>query len=110
MGFDQQLADRIRAALAGRIDADEKRMFGGLAFSIEGHMAVCASSTGGLMVRIDPADGEALLAGDGVQRMVMGGREMAGWLLIDQTALDDDAALAAWVARGVAFVQTLPPK
>jgi hypothetical protein len=82
-------------------------MFGGLAFLIGGNMAVAASGQGGLLVRVDREEGERLL-GDAVQPMVMGGREMVGWLRV--TATDDDEVLREWVERGVAYARTLPPK
>ncbi len=62
------------------------------------------------MVRVDPAMTDAAVAEPGVERMVMGGRTMDGWLLVATDAVADDEALDAWVARGVAFVGTLPPK
>lgn len=73
-------------------------------------MAVAASHDGGVLVRVDPSASAALVAQDGVAPMIMRGREMAGWLRVAPSAVADDAALAAWVARGVAAVRTLPPK
>lgn len=108
MAYDEELAHRIRAALADRDGVREKRMFGGLAFLVDGHMAVAAASAGSLMVRVDPADADGLLDGDRVARMVMRGSELKGWLLVDPAALEDDEALAGWVARGVAYVDGLP--
>jgi TfoX/Sxy family transcriptional regulator of competence genes len=110
MAYDEHLADRIRACLATRSGVTERKMFGGLGFMVDAKMAVAAGSGRNLMVRVDPAESEALVATDGVDRMVMNGRKMAGWLLVAPDALVDDDALAAWVARGVAFVETLPDK
>jgi len=111
MAYDEDLALRLRAVLAADAAAvTEKRMFGGLGFLVGGHMAVCASSTGGLMVRVDPADTPALVAAPGVARMVMRGREMDGWLLVEPGVVADDAPLRAWVDRGLAVVHRLPPK
>ncbi|GAA4688368.1 TfoX/Sxy family protein [Pseudonocardia yuanmonensis] len=113
MAYDEALAARVRDLLADEPGLTEKRMFGGLAFLLGGHMAVAASGRGGLMVRVDPARTPALLARPGVERMVMQGREMDGWLRVfGHPEVDDlpDADLAGWVAEGVGFVKTLPPK
>ena len=110
MAHDEALAGRLRAALRGQDGLGEKRMFGGLAFLLHGHMTIAASSRGGIMVRVDPAREDELLARPGVEPMVMRGRPMTGWLRVAAGELDDDAALEAWVDEGVAYVRTLPPK
>ena len=102
MAYDEDLANRIREQLADRNAVTEKRMFGGLAFLVDGSMAVAASRTGGLMVRVDPAESDDLVEADGVARMVMRGRQMDGWLLVDAERVAGDDELAAWVGRGVA--------
>jgi hypothetical protein len=113
VAYDERLAARIRSLLADEPGVTEKRMFGGLAFLVEGHMAVAASGQGGLMVRVDPVRTAELVARDGVARMAMGGREMDGWLRVSgHPDVDDlpDTDLAAWVGEGVQYVRTLPPK
>jgi len=113
MAYDEGLAARIRALLADEAGLTEKAMFGGLAFLLDGHMAVAASGRGGLMVRVDPQRSAELLGRPRAARMVMGGREMEGWLRVSGTPeVDDvdDAELSGWVAEGVGFVRTLPPK
>lgn len=109
MAYDEDLADRIREALAGEASHTEKRMFGGLAFMISGHMTVAASGDG-LMARVDPNDTDELVAAQGVEPMVMGGRELRGWLQVADDALGTDEQLRSWVARCVAYVRSLPPK
>lgn len=84
-------------------------MFGGLAFLIKGNMAVAANRKGELLVRIDPAETEALLADTTAEQSVMGGRTMRGWLDVDTTGLSDDDLLA-WLDRGVARADALPAK
>ena len=79
MAFDAELADRIRALLGDRV-TEEKKVFGGLAFMIGGNMAVAASSNGGIIVRVDPAEGPELVATTSAQLMEMRGKTMAGWL------------------------------
>ncbi len=110
MAYDEHLANRIREQLADHDAVTEKRMFGGLAFLLGGHMAVAASRTGGLLVRVDPEHGRQLVAGEGVEHMVMRGRAMDGWLLVDGEVVEGDHELAAWVARGEQFAEGLPPK
>ncbi|MFC5142289.1 TfoX/Sxy family protein [Actinomycetospora rhizophila] len=109
MAYDEQLAERLRATLDGQDGVSEKRMFGGLAFLLHGNMAVCAGSGGALMVRIDPARAETLLAHEGVAPMVMKGRPLKGWLLVDRTVLDD-ASLPRWVEEGLSYAESLPVK
>jgi hypothetical protein len=109
MAYDEDLAERLRALLADE-GAVEKRMFGGLAFLVGGHMAVAASGGGGLLLRCDPADTERLVQADGVGRFVMQNGEVNGWLGVEPAAIATDADLATWVGHGVAYVRGLPPK
>jgi TfoX/Sxy family transcriptional regulator of competence genes len=109
MAYDEELAERIRGHLPDEPVA-EKRMFGGLAFLVRGHMAVAATRSEGLMVRCDPADSERLVAEAGVSRMVMRDKELDGWLLVAPDTLAEDDALARWVGVGTTYVQGLPPK
>jgi hypothetical protein len=109
MAYDEDLADRLRTLMAGERPV-EKKMFGGLAFLIGGNMSVAASGQGGLMVRVEPAETEALLAEPGAEEFEMRGRAMAGWLRVKGDVLDDDATLQAWIDRGVAYARSLPPK
>ncbi len=110
MAYDEVLADRIRDIVLDEPGLSEKKMFGGLAFLVHGHMAVAASGQGGLMLRIDPADADSLTSGPHVQRFEMHGRAMDGWLRVDEPALESDTDLAGWVATGLAYARSLPPK
>ena len=110
MAFDVELADRIRAHLSGLDGLTEKRMFGGLAFLVHGNLAISASGQGGLLLRVDPAGTAALVHEPHVERAVMRGRAMDGWLRVATAAVDDDDALAQWVDRGVTYARSLPPK
>jgi TfoX/Sxy family transcriptional regulator of competence genes len=96
--------------LLGGENLSEKKMFGGLAFLTNGHMAVAVSGQGGIMVRVDPAETDALLNEPGAGPFEMHGRPMKGWLRVDAAALDDDAVLRGWAERGLAYARTLPPK
>jgi len=110
MAYDEMLAGRIRDHVLGVPGLSEKRMFGGLAFLVGGHLAVAASSQGGLMVRVDPDQGDELARTTPAEPMRMRGRVMTGWLHVDAEALADEDALARWVERGVAHAAGLPPK
>ena len=109
MAYDEELAHRIRAFLAGHAGVTEKRMFGGLGFLVNGNLAATASSRGGMLLRVDPAATEALVADPHVERAVMRGRPMDGWLRVAVADLPDDA-IDGWIARGVAYARSLPPK
>ena len=110
MAYDEELADRLRETVEGQPGLTEKRIFGGLAFLLHGHMAVSASGQGGLLLRCDPDDTESLTAEPGVSRFAMRGREMDGWLHVDASAVATDEDLERWVAVGVAYAGSLPPK
>lgn len=109
MSFDEKLANRIRVLLGDRC-GDEKKVFGGLAFMIGGNIAIAASSNGGIIVRVDPAESAELVATTPAQLMEMRGKTMHGWLRLAHEDVADDAALAPWVARGAAYAAALPPK
>jgi TfoX/Sxy family transcriptional regulator of competence genes len=110
MAYDERLANRVRDAVAGEPGVTEKRMFGGLAFLVRGNMAVSASSQGGLLLRIDPADAQTLTERPGVRRFEMRGREMDGWLRVDSEAVVGDEDLQRWVDTGLAYARSLPAK
>ena len=110
MAYDEDLADRLRVALQDVDGVTEKKMFGGLAFLVNGHMAVAASGQGGLLLRCPPERTESLLREPGVGPFEMRGREMDGWLRVDPGAVTSDDVLARWVAVGVHHTSGLPPK
>jgi len=110
MAYDEDLADRIRALLGDRPGLTEKKMFGGLAFLVGGNMAIAASGQGGILVRVDPDESDALVASTPAEPMEMRGRSMAGWLRVDTADVADDGALAEWVERGFAYAASLPAK
>ncbi len=110
MPYDEDLAGRVRALLAGDADVSEQRMFGGLAFLAGGAMAVAVSGQGGLMVRVDPESAEALVDRPRVRPVEMRGREMRNWLLVAPQELRTDPELEPWVGRGVAYARSLPPR
>jgi len=107
VAYDEDLANRIRELLAGEPDVTEKKMFGGLAFLLAGRMSVAASGRGGLMVRVDPADSDALIQKPHCERMVMRGREMDGWLRVEPEGVRTKRQLEPWVKRGVGYARSL---
>ena len=110
MAYDEALADRIRDLLDGEPLLTEKKMFGGLGFMVRGNMAVAASGQGGILVRVDPDEGEELIATTPAHPMEMRGREMSGWLRVDSADVEADGALAEWVRRGASYAGSLPAK
>lgn len=110
MAYDTELADRIRELLGPIHGVDEKRMFGGLAFLINGHMSVAVSKQGGIMVRVPRDETESLLTRAHVNPMVMAGRETLGWVRVDAEGVRTKRQLADWVNRGVDYARGLPRK
>jgi len=110
MAYDEDLADRIRAVMQGQDGVTEKRMFGGLAFLVNGNMAVSASGQGGLLLRVDPGETESVVREDGVTRFEMRGRAMDGWVRVDPSAIASDQELTRWVMVGASYAGSLPPK
>jgi hypothetical protein len=110
MAYDEELAERIRSLLGERAGLTEKKMFGGLAFLIGGNMAVAASGQGGILVRVDPAESDDLVAATPATVMEMRGREMAGWLRVDTADISTDDKLRPWVERGAGYATSLRRK
>lgn len=110
MAYDEDLAYRVRDLLEPEQGLSEKKMFGGLTFMINGHMAVNVSRQGGLMLRIDPAQTDELLRDKHAAPFQMRGKPMTGWLRIDPAGVAKESDLERWTAMGVSYARTLPPK
>ena len=110
MAYDEDLAHRIRELLADEKGVVEKKMFGGLAFLVGGNMAVSASGQGGLLLRCDPEQTDALVDKPYAGRFEMRGRAMDGWLRIDADGVQTKRELKRWVGVGVKYARSLPPK
>ena len=110
VAYDEELADRIRELVGSESDLTEKKMFGGLAFLVGGNMAVAASGQGGVLVRVDPEQSDALLATANARLMEMRGRRMRGWLRVDPEDVRTKGQLAKWVELGTAYARSLPAK
>jgi hypothetical protein len=110
MAYDEDLANRIRELVGSQRGVEEKPMFGGLAFLINGNMSVAVSGKGGLMVRVPPEETAKLLEREYVSPMVMAGRETRGWLRVTVDGVKTKRQLASWVTRGVGYARSLPAK
>ena len=110
MAYDEELAARIRELVGSGSDVTEQKMFGGLAFLIGGNMAVAASGQGGVLVRADPEQSEALVATTDARLMEMRGRPMQGWLRVDPEHVRTKSELARWVDLGATYARSLPRK
>jgi hypothetical protein len=110
VAYDAELADRIREIVSTELGVTEKRMFGGLAFLVDGHMAVAAIGEGGLMVRVRPDHTEKLLHREHTAPMIMSGREIKGWLRVGADGVRTMRQLRSWVRHGVDYAKALPPK
>jgi TfoX/Sxy family transcriptional regulator of competence genes len=110
MAYDEELANRIRELISAEDGVREKKMFGGLAFLVNGNLAVSASGQGGLLLRCDPADTDTLVAKPHAGRFEMRGRAMDGWLRIEADGVRTKRELERWVGRGAAYARSLPPK
>ncbi len=110
MAYDEQLADRLRDLATGVPGLTEKKMFGGLAFLVHGHLAVAASGQGGLLLRVPSADHDALLEQPHTDEFVMQGRTMAGWIRVEPEGVHDDTDLERWASIGLTHAASLPPK
>ena len=110
MAYDEELADRIRELVGSTSDLTEQKMFGGLAFLVGGNMAVAASGQGGMLVRVDPSESDALVATTSARLMEMGGRRMQGWLRVEPDDVRTKRQLAKWVELGTTYASSLPAK
>jgi TfoX/Sxy family transcriptional regulator of competence genes len=109
MAYDEKLAARVRKALAGERGLSEKKMFGGIAFMLGGHMA-CGIVKDELMLRVGAERHEEMLALPHARAMDFTGRPMKGMVFVSGEGLGSEAALRKWVGRGAAYARTLPPK
>ena len=110
MAYDEELAERIREHLDSAPGISEKKMFGGLAFLVGGHMAIAASGQGDALVRVDPTQSDHLVDTTNAEVAVMRGRPMTGWLLVSLEDLGTEPQLARWVELGAAYARSLSPK
>ena len=110
MAYNEALAVRIRDLLAGDAGVAEKKMFGGVAFLVDGNMAIAASGQGGILVRVDPARSDQLVDTTKAEIAVMRNRPMQGWLRVAPEHLRTKRQLVKWVDLGTARARSLPAK
>jgi hypothetical protein len=109
MAFDDKLADRIRKQLGKRRGLTEKKMFGGLAFLLNGNMC-CGVHTQEMIVRLDPEQTDEALRERYARIFDLSGRPMKGWIFVHAKGLATEAALAKWIQIGVMYASSLPAK
>lgn len=109
MPYSEELAERIRYALGDRDGLVERKMFGGVAWMLDGNMA-CGVMGDDLLVRLDREDSDRVLSEPGARLMEMGGRTMRGFFVVDGASVAGDDDLARWVDEGAGHAASLPPK
>jgi TfoX/Sxy family transcriptional regulator of competence genes len=109
MAFSEELAERIRQQLAWRKGVEEKKMFGGAGFLLNGNLLVGVGKES-LLVRLGPEEGDEALKEPHVSAFKITGRSRKGWVLIAPQGVKDDDQLRGWVQRAVKLVGTLPAK
>lgn len=109
MAYSEELAERIREIIDGRPGVVERKMFGGVAWMVNGNMA-CGVIGDDLMVRLDRGEAEAAQAEEHVGPMDFTGRPMRGFIMVETAGIDDTANLGRWVDAGADFAESLPPK
>lgn len=109
MAYSEELASRIEDAIAARDGVTQRKMFGGVAWMVNGNMA-CGTLGENLMVRLAPDDAEASLSEPGVGPMELTGRPMRGFIAVEAEGIADDRELVRWVDAGADHAASLPPK
>ncbi len=109
MAYDEALAARVRSALRNESGVTEKKMFGGVAFMLNGNMA-CGIISDEIMVRVGPHSHEDALSRPHARPMDFTGRPMRGLVYVGRPGFESDPDLAAWVELGASFARSLPPK
>lgn len=110
MAYDEDLANRLRERVQREVGVSEKRMFGGVAFLVNGTMAVSASGQGGLLLRVDPSRAGQLADEPHAQKAVMRGRVLDGWLRVGPDGVRTAQDLERWVTIALDYARTLPPR
>lgn len=109
MAYNVRLAQRMRESLAEINDLEEKKMFGGVGFLIQGNMA-CGVNGDDIIVRVGPERYEEALSHPSTRPFDMTGRPMSGWVVLSTEGVMDEADLKRWITLGVEYARTLPAK
>ncbi len=106
MPYSESLAERIRIALKGRRSVEEKRMFGGVCFLLQGNIVVCVWNLS-LIARVGVEQEVAALQENHVRKMDITGKPMKGWIIIEPDGIDEDDQLRHWIDQAIAFASRL---
>ena len=109
MAYDEGLAQRVRDIMVDETGLVEKKMFGGVGFMLDGNMA-CGVNKEDLIVRVSPEQGGQAVIQPHARPFDITGRPMKGWVMVSPAGVNADADLQDWVAQGINFARTLPPK
>ncbi len=109
MAYNETLAARVREKLTGEVPFEEKKMFGGVGFLVNGNMA-CGVNKDDLIVRVGSEENDAALARPHARPFDMTGRPMAGWILVEAGGCEEESTLSEWVKIGLDFALSPPPK
>lgn len=109
MAYSEELADRVRDAVDGRPGVTERKMFGGIAWMVNGNMA-CGIIGEDLMIRLEREDAETALAEEHVGPMEFTGRPMRGFIMVEAAGTEDDVDFGRWVDAAADFAESLPAK
>ena len=109
MAFDERLAERIRGSLGRRKGLAEKKMFGGIAFLLNGNMCVGIHKSA-MIVRLAPEETDAALKQPHTRRFDLTGRPMKGWILVEPEGLKTETKLSKWIQVASKYASSLPAK
>jgi len=109
MAYDEGLAERLREALADRDALQEKKMFGGLSFLLNGNLC-CGVIGDEMIVRVGPEASDSALQKPHARMFDFTGKPMKGWVIVAPQGFEGDDDLRRWVEMGLGFAGSLPPK
>ena len=109
MAYNELLAERIQALLKGTRGLEEKKMFGGVGFMVDGNLA-CGVIGDELILRVNPEETQLVLSQPHTRMFDMTGKPMRGWVVVMPQGLQTAADLNRWVRQGVEYAATLPGK
>lgn len=109
MAYDEELAARVKEILQEVVDPSERKMFGGIAFMVNGHMC-CGVIKEDLVLRLDPVSASKALEGPNIRPMDFTGRPMKGFVFVSAEGTATEARLRRHIKSALAFVESLPPK
>jgi hypothetical protein len=109
MAFDETLAGRIRHNLARHKNVENKKMFGGIGFLLNGNLLVGVWKNS-LVARVGSDEYEHAVLEPHVKEFDITGKPMKGWVLVEPQGVAEDEQLNGWIQRALKFVVKLPSK